>query len=64
MEKKPLGILPTLINMAPGEVAEFPIERASYVRQQCCRLGLEKKQIYRTTTSREDGVIRAVRLEA
>ena len=64
MEKKPIGILPTLLNMAPGEVAEFPIEKSSYVRQQCCRLGVEKKMIYRTSTSREDGVIRAVRLEA
>ena len=64
MEKKPIGILPQLLKMAPGEVAEFPIERSSYVRQQCCRLGVEKKMIYRTSTSREDGVIRAVRLEA
>lgn len=64
MEKKPIGILPRLLNMAPGEVAEFPIEKSSYVRQQCSRLGLERKLVYRTKTSREDGVIRAERLGA
>lgn len=56
-------LIQVLLGMKIGEIVDFPIERAINVRVYASQVGLCNRRRYRTSSHRDEGVVKVVRVE-